>query len=133
MAHLIYLIVESVILAAAAFLNWYSDKRMGLNRHFLFEQYRFEQWAEASNFTLILVVLVSFLVLLTIIIIVMRRSDFSKWGWAHLFFTAVLLIGLVVMGSTSLGLDIIISPYLFIAFPVLILGNTLGLYFDLIK
>lgn len=81
MAHLIYLIVESVILAAAAFLNWYSDKRMGLNRHFLFEHYRFEQWAEASNFTLILAVLVSFLVLLTVIIIVMRRSDFSKWGW----------------------------------------------------
>ena len=128
MAHLIYLIVESVILAAAAFLNWYSDKRMGLNRHFLFEQ-----WAEASNFTLILAVLVSFLVLLTVIIIVMRRSDFSKWGWAHLFFTAVLLMGLVVMGFTSLGLDIIISPYLFIAFPVLILGNILGLYFDLVK
>lgn len=133
MAHLIYLIVESVILAGAAFLNWYSDKRMGLNRHFVFEQYRFEQWAEASNFSLILAILVSFLALLTAIIIAIRRSSFSKWGQAHLLFIIILLIGLLTIGFTSFGSDIKIAPYLFIAFPLLILGNMIGLYNDLVK
>lgn len=133
MLHLLYLIVESVVLAAAAFLNWYSDKRMGLSRHFVFEQYRFEQWAEASNFSLMLAILVSFLALLTVIIIAIRRSSFSKWGQAHLLFVITLLIGLVTIGFTSLGSDIKIAPYLFIAFPLLILGNMIGLYYDLVK
>ena len=133
MTHLIYLIVESIVLAAAAFLNWYSDKRMGLSRHFIFEQYRFEQWAETSNFSLILAILVSFLALLTVIIIAIRRSSLSKWGQAHLLFIIVLLIGLVVLGFTSLGSDIKLAPYLFIAFPSLILGNIIGLYYDVVK
>lgn len=125
MAHTIYFVLESLILIVGLFLEWYSRHRMGLSRHFIFDQYRWDLLAEDKPIVL-LAILFIIIVLIVMAILVKKRPCLSTKSKIHLGFISVMTIGLILLTIPAFRELTMSYPYFFFGLPILIIGNIIG-------
>lgn len=124
--HILFLLVEIILLASGFFLNFYSHHRMGLSRHFQFEQFRFEKWAENFPMEWLLALVLIIMLAIVIIVCLKRRAHMNVWAYIH----ACLLVVLVFLTAFCISPwreTLMIYPYLVFALPLLMVGNAWGL------
>lgn len=129
MGHAIYLTVETLLLVTCFFVNEYSKRRMGLNRHLIYERFRFEQWVEDKPFEWIILLFIV-CIILALLFAYRQKKRKGKWSKCHIFLAIALLVFLIYISFIPDGKTVMLAPYLYILIPVILIGNVIGIWFS---